>query len=61
MIMNDFVDVWFEGAKIANYAKQSGTSTFFYMSFVVTWFVLRQVYCPWVLQWACRCALRRLQ
>lgn len=54
MIMNDFVDVWFEGAKIAHYAKKQGSSTFFYVSFVVTWFFLRQVYCPLVLQWSCR-------
>lgn len=56
MIMNDFVDVWFEGAKLANYAHKKETSTFFYVSFVVTWFFLRQLYCPWVLQWTCWCA-----
>ena len=50
MIMNDFVDLFFEGAKIANYAELKDTSTGFYMAFVVTWFVLRQVYCPlWIL------------
>lgn len=53
LLINDFVDLWFEGAKIANYAKAERTSTWFYMAFAVTWLLLRQIYCPFWIMWSC--------
>lgn len=49
MMLNDFVDAWFEGAKLSKYAEQEVASTALYLGFVASWAVLRQAYCPLVL------------
>lgn len=46
LMINDFVDLWFEGAKLAKYAARENMSTAFFLAFVASWAWLRQVYCP---------------
>ena len=46
LMLNDFVDIWFEGAKLAKYARAENTSTAFFLAFVASWAYLRQLYCP---------------
>jgi hypothetical protein len=46
MMVNDFVDFWFEGAKLAKYAAAENVSTAFFLAFVASWAWLRQIYTP---------------
>jgi hypothetical protein len=46
LMVNDFVDFWFEGAKLAKYARAEAVSTAFFLAFVASWAYLRQLYCP---------------
>ena len=55
LMLNDFVDLWFEGAKLAKYAKAENVSTGFFIAFVASWAWLRQLYCPF---WFCASLLR---
>ena len=49
LMLNDFVDLWFEGAKLAKYAAAENVSTAFFLAFVASWAWLRQVYAPFEL------------
>ena len=49
LMLNDFVDLWFEGAKLAKYAAAENVSTGFFLAFVISWAWLRQLYAPFEL------------
>lgn len=49
MFLNDFVDVWFEAAKLLRYAAHGRASNVVFFVFLAAWGVCRQVVTPWLI------------